>query len=68
MELHQGTVRLGVRKRLFTRGWWAWNRLTRAVGMASRCQRSRRVWIKLSDTWSDFWWSCGEPGVGLNNP
>jgi len=31
MELCQGKVRLEVRMRFFTRGWWAWNRLPRAV-------------------------------------
>ena len=34
MELCQGRVRLGVRKRFFTRVWWAWNRLSRTVGTA----------------------------------
>jgi len=34
MKLHQRRVRLSVRKRFFTRGWWAWNRLLRAMGMA----------------------------------
>ena len=34
MELCQGRGRLGVRKRFFTRGWWAWNGLPRAVVMA----------------------------------
>ena len=34
MELCQGRGRLGVRRRFFTRGWWAWNRLPRAVGTA----------------------------------
>ena len=30
-ELCHGWVRLGVRKRLFTKVWWAWNRLPRTM-------------------------------------
>jgi len=37
MELCQGRVRLGVRNRCFTREWWAWNILLRAVIMAISC-------------------------------
>jgi len=33
MEL-SGEGQLGVRERGCTRGWWAWNGLPRAVGMA----------------------------------
>jgi len=33
MEL-SGEGQLGVRDKLCTRGWWAWNRLPRAVGTA----------------------------------
>ena len=49
MELHQGKVRLGVRKRFFTRGQWAWNRLPRLVVMAPRGWGSRSIWMMLSD-------------------
>jgi len=55
-----------VRKRFFTRGWWAWNRLPRAVGMAPRCWSSKSIWTVFSDV--GFWWSCVDPGVGLNDP
>lgn len=34
MELQEGKVKLGVRKRLLIRGQWVWNRQLRAVGMA----------------------------------
>ena len=34
MELRHGRIRSGVKKRFFTRGQWAWNRLPRAVVMA----------------------------------
>ena len=58
--LNQGRVRLGVRKKFFTRGHWAWNRLIRAVGIASGCQSSRSVWTPLSDTALWIWVSlCG---------
>lgn len=45
----QGKVRLGARKRLFTRGWWAWSRLLRAAGMAPSCRSSRGIGKMLSD-------------------
>ena len=48
MELHQGKDRLGVRKRFFTRGWWAWNRLPRAVVTVLSCQSSGSVRTVLS--------------------
>jgi len=35
-------------------GWWAWNRLPRAVGKALSCQSSRNTFTVLSDIWSDF--------------
>lgn len=34
VELCQGRVRMGARKRFFPRVWWAWNRLSRTVGTA----------------------------------
>jgi len=34
MQLHQGQIVLGVRKKFFPVGQWAWNRLSRAVGTA----------------------------------
>lgn len=49
MELHQRKVRLGVKKRFFTGGQWAWNRFPRVMVMASRCWGSRSVWMMLSD-------------------
>jgi len=38
-----GERQLGVRDRFCTRGWWAWNRLPRAVGTALSCWSSRSV-------------------------
>ena len=49
MKLHWERSRINVRKRFFTKGWWAWNRLPRAVVMAPGCwsldTNKRRVWI-----------------------
>ena len=45
---------LYIRKKLFTRGWWAWNRLFRAEVTAPSCQNSRSIRTTLSDIWSDF--------------
>jgi len=50
-----GRVRLGARERFFTRRWWAWNRLPRAVAIAPNCQNSRSICTLLSDLWSGFW-------------
>jgi len=47
--------RLNIRKRLFTRGQWAWNRLPRAGGMALSCWCSTSFWTMLSDTGFGFW-------------
>jgi len=47
---HQRRVNMGVRKRFFTRGWWAWNRAT-----APSCLSSRSIWTLLSDTGFEFW-------------
>jgi len=60
IELCQRRVRLDNRKR-----WVAgrWNRLLRAVVMASSCQSSRSVWTIFSDIWSGFW--VGLEGVEL---
>ena len=55
MGLCQGRVMLGVRKRFWTRGWQAHNRLPRAVGTALSWWSSMSVWRMLSDIWSDFW-------------
>ena len=56
-ELNYGKVRLRVRKRLFARGWWAWNKLPRTVIMAPSCWSSkstlwRRVWILSGPVWN----------------
>jgi len=45
---------VGVRKRLFTRGQWAWNRLPRAVVTAPGCQSSRRIWTTHSGIGFEF--------------
>jgi len=55
MEMRPGRVRLGIRKRFFTRRWWAWNRLPRAVVLALSFQRSRIIWTTPSDTGLEFW-------------
>lgn len=49
VELWQRAVRLGVRKKLFTR---AWNRLPREAVMAPCCQSSRNIWKSI-------WILCG---------
>ena len=43
IELHQRKDGLGVRERFFTRGWWAWNRLPRAVVRAPTCQSAKSI-------------------------
>lgn len=53
MVLHPGKVRLGVMKRFFSRGSWAWNRLPRARG--GNCLSSRIIWTVLSDSGFEFW-------------
>ena len=70
MELHQGRVRLGVRKTFFTRGPRAWNRLPREVVRASIYQSSRSIWIMVSDTGSVLLvvWSPGLDSVILMDP
>ena len=55
MGLCQERIRLIVRKRLYSTGWWAWNWLPRAVIVALNCQSSRSIWTTLSDILSDFW-------------
>jgi len=47
--------RLNIRKRFFTRGRWARNRLPRALGTAPSCQSSRSIGKMLSDMEFDFW-------------
>ena len=34
---------------------------------ASTLMISRSIWTRLSNTWSDFGWSCVEPGFGLSD-
>jgi len=66
MELHQEKVRLGVRERFFSRGWWAWNRLPRTVGTAPSV-RVQGAFGQHSETWGlDFKCSSVESGVGLD--
>ena len=55
MGLCQGRVMLGVRKRFWTRGWQAHNRLPRAVGTALSCWSSRSIWTALSDIGFECW-------------
>ena len=56
-------ARLSIRERFFTRGWWAWNRLPRAVSVALSCWSSRSIRTMLSDVWFDFWVvQCGAGG------
>jgi len=55
MELHQGRVKLGIRKRFFTRGRWAWIWMPRAVVTAPSCWSSRSVWRMPSDIGFEFW-------------
>ena len=51
-ELCQGRVRLGVRKRYFTRGQWEWNRFARAESTAPGRWSSRSVELRTSlDAW-----------------
>lgn len=50
IEQYLGRVRLGVRERLLTTGWWAWNRPPGAVITAPSCWSSRGIWSSLSDT------------------
>jgi len=74
MELCQGRV-WRVRERICSTGWWAWNRLPRAVGMAPSLMEFKehldtalrcRVWTVggsvRSRSW--IWWSLGV----LSNP
>lgn len=49
-----GEGQLGVKGRVCTRGWWAWNRLPSAMVMALRWKSSSRVWMMLSDIGFDF--------------
>jgi len=48
--------------------WWAWNRLTRAVGMTPGCWSSSRVGKHPQTQSLNFGWSCEEPGAGLHDP
>jgi len=66
MERNQGRVMVGLRETFFTRGWWAWNVLPKAVVMAPSCQSSRSVGTVLSNT--GFGWPCVESAVGLGDP
>jgi len=68
MELRWEWDRLDTRKKFFTRGWWAWNKLPRAVGMDPRA-RVQEVWGHHSQTYGPiFGGSCEEPRVGLDEP
>ena len=53
-------------------GWWARNRLTRAVGTALSCRSSRCIWMAFSDIGSDFgdgpFWSQGLDSMILMGP
>ena len=49
-----GEGQLGVRDRVCTRGWWAWNGLPRAVGMAPGFSSLRSIWITPSEIWFGF--------------
>jgi len=62
-EMYQEKVRLGVRKMFFTRGWWAWNRLPRAVGTALSV-RVKGVFGHCSQTQGLNFWvvPCGARG------
>jgi len=55
IELSHGRIRLGVRKRFFTREWWAWNRLSRAVVMVPSCWSLGCIQTTLSDIRFVFW-------------
>jgi len=52
MGLCQG--RVGIRERFFTKGWWAWNRLPRAVDAAQSCWSSRCIDWDGTATGSEF--------------
>lgn len=43
-----------IRKRFFTRRWWARNRLPRSLVTSPSCQSSRSMWTVLSDTEFEF--------------
>jgi len=70
MELCQGRVRLEIRKKFFTRGRWAWNRLPREVsGPCTKPDGVQGVFGQHSQMQGlNFVWSCVELGVGLNDP
>jgi len=55
MEMQQGRFRLDIRKRFWTRVWWAWNRLPRALRTALSFQSSRGICASLSDIGFGFW-------------
>jgi len=50
--------------KVFTSGWWAWNRLLRAVVVVLRFQSSWSIWTLLSDMGFECGSSCVESGVG----
>lgn len=55
IELHQRRVRLGVRKRFFTRGQWAWRRFLKAMVTVPGCCSSRSLWTTVSGIGFEFW-------------
>lgn len=58
-----GEGQVGLRKRFFTRGQRAWNRLPRAIITAPSCQRSVSDQTTLSDVGFRFWVVlCGARG------
>ena len=55
-----GEGQVGFRKRFFTTGWWAWNRLPRELDMAPSWWSSRSVWTTPTEMWFGFWVAlCG---------
>lgn len=68
MGLHQGRFRLDIKKRFFTRRQWAQNRLPREVSQPQDA-RVQGAFGQCSQIYClIFGWSCGEPGVGFNDP
>ena len=62
----RGEGQVGVRGRLCPIGWWAWNRVPRAVGTASSCWSSGSVGTLLSAI--GFGWCCVDASVILMGP
>lgn len=62
MELYQGSVRLGVRKKFFTKEWWAWNSFRKALGITQYSCSSRDIWSALLGKGFGFWVVSGIGG------